>query len=1055
MSRIVARWLDLPESQLGRAARMLALVFFLSAGLALMKAAQSGIFLAACSRAAIPWAFAASSVLLALLSAGFVSLARRFSTVRLGELALALSVASLVVLWALARSGDARVAFSTYAVIEALSGVLVIQVWSVATAATDARTARRLLPVAGIGSSVAWTLSGFLVSPLAAWAGARGLLLAAPLLLLLALLCVRALGRHDLALRERAPSRATSSGGSILRTLRFVARVPLLRIMTALSLLALIVEEVMDLHVMSVAREELVGAEALSAFFGRYYAWTSALGIVLLAGPAARILGGLGATRSLATTPAVTLVAALVASVVPGLGPAVALRGTARVLKQALWSNAQEQMQSPIAHARRAETRAAIRGVLAPGGYAVAAVLLALVPAHVDGRWLAGLVALLSAGMLALVVSGARRAYLRALERAVDERRLVLGAGRLRRAPTVDREAVELLAKEIESPDPDRAELAAEVLGAATGALAREALVRGLAHASVDVRRAAAEALGRLADPDSLEALARALGTEPTGAIRPVIAESLRRVVDARPSALEATVLASLLAGAADEPDPRVRATLLALAARRGRTGPALGSALVPLLTADDPYVRRAGLGELTAEALAARGVVEAVRRSLEHGTADEKVDAAETAVALGVIVLLPDVVALLRDPTVSTRVARLLVALGDDAFGTPEDAQRGQTTLASLTLMAQRIARRGERSDALVRRLLAHRDRTIRRAAVQALAEAVRTGERPPLPSELGLPLVRGELAVAFRLLAVDAALERVGEEHGARPRELPSLRREVALRLEAGRADVLVLLSLLAQRDPMVASRWSALVEAVEASRRTPSEERDAQVAELLENALGPELRAPIVALFERLPPAERLEAGRAAGLLDGALNDPLEALLGSGDAHLRAAAAAVYGPERAARHASLGPEELAMIPRFERIRFLRRVPLFATLPGEDLVSVAGVLEELELADGQAVFHRGDRGEDLYVVVQGRIAIGEPGHVLAELGETEFFGDLAVLDHEGRSADAVCVGPTKLLRLRGADLRELMVTRPEITQGIVRVLVARLRDAGRKLAG
>jgi CRP-like cAMP-binding protein len=140
--------------------------------------------------------------------------------------------------------------------------------------------------------------------------------------------------------------------------------------------------------------------------------------------------------------------------------------------------------------------------------------------------------------------------------------------------------------------------------------------------------------------------------------------------------------------------------------------------------------------------------------------------------------------------------------------------------------------------------------------------------------------------------------------------------------------------------------------------------------------------------------------------------------------------------------------------MIPRFERIRFLRRVPLFQSLPGEDLVSVASVLEELELEDGEVVFRRGDRGEDLFVVVLGTVEIGDAEHVLARLGETEFFGDLAVLDHEGRSADATARGATKLLRLRGADLRELMATRPEITQGVVRVLVARLRDASGKLS-
>lgn len=1036
---------------------MLALVFFLSAGLSLMKAAQSGIFLSACSRADIPWAFAGSSVLLAVSSAAFVSLSRRVSTARLGELSLAISVVALLALRALLVPGGASAAFATYVVLEALSGVLVIQVWSVATAATDARSARRLLPVAGIGSGIAWTLSGFVVAPLARWLGAPALLLIAPAFLGLSLLLVRAIARHDLASREHAPARgAGGERGSLFRTLRFVGRVPLLRIMTGLSLLALIVEEVMDFHVMGVAREEITGAEGLSAFFGRYYAITSAIGLALLAGPAARILGRLGATRALATTPLVTLLIALVATVVPGLGPAVVLRGTARVLKQTLWSNSQEQMQSPIAHARRAETRAAIRGVLAPLGYGVAAVLLALVPAHWDGRWLAALTAVLSLVMLVLVVSSARAAYVGALERAVDERRLVLGVGRLRRAPAVDLEAAELLAREIRSEEPERAELAAEVLGAAPAHAAETPLGVGLGHASAAVRRAAAESLGRLASRGALAPLVTALATERTVEVRREIVRALRACVDASPELLAGELLGSELAAADGEPDAQVRATLLALAARRGRRGAELGQALLPLLAADDPEARRAALAELTGEALLARGVTDAVRRSLEHGSADERVDAAETAVALGVVALLPDVVALLRDPLVSTRVARLLVALGDDAFGS-DAAKSGQSTVASLTVLARRIASRGGGGDGLVKKLLAHRDRAIRRSAVHALGEAIRAGERQRVPAGVALPLVEAELRFAYGLVGIVRALATAGAEDPV----LADLRREVALRLESSRADVLVLLGLFLE--PSAGARRGSVLEAIEASRRAPSAERDAQVAELLEHALdgalgdsrGRELREALVALFERLSDDERLAVARRAGLCDeDEGQDVLDRIVALGDLHLRRVAAASFRAEYAARHPTLHTEDEPMIPRFERIRFLRRVPLFATLPGEDLVSVAAVLEQLELEGGEQIFHRGDRGEDLFVVVSGQVEIGEPGHVLATLGEAEFFGDLAVLDHEGRSADARARGPTKLLRLRGADLRELMATRPEITQGIVRVLVARLRDAAGKLS-
>ncbi|MFO0715032.1 MAG: cyclic nucleotide-binding domain-containing protein [Sandaracinus sp.] len=1048
IARLFARWLDLPEGQGGRALRMLALVLFLSAALAMMKSAQSGIFLAVCSRGDIPWAFAASSVLLAALSAGFVSLARRLSTPRLAELALGLSALALLALRVVVITPSVARVFVTYVVIEALSGILVIQVWAVVTAATDARSARRLLPVAGIGSGLAWAASGFVVAPISARFGAPSLLVAAPMALVLGLACVRLLSRRDLHARDHAPVRGRASdGGALVPTLRFVGRVPLLRIMTALSLLALIVEEVMDFHVMAVAREEMHDAAEISAFFGRYYAVTSVIGIVLLAGPAARVLGGLGATRALAVTPLATLLIALVASFVPGLGPAVLLRGTARVLKQTLWSNSQEQMQSPIAHSRRAATRAAIRGVLAPLGYAVAAVMLALVPPHVDGRWLAALTALLSLVMLLLVVSSARRAYVGALERAVDERRLLLGTGRLRRAPSVDAEAAAILGREIASPDPMRAELAAEVLGAAPAASALSPLVLGLSHASAEVRRASADALGRLLAYDSLAPLVDALSAETVRENRVGIARALSDVVDRHPRAFEHPSLAALLERARDEADPRVAGTLVALAARRGRSGKELGEALLPLLRSEIVEQRRAALGELTADALVARGVVDAIRACIERGSPDERVEAAETTIALGVVALLPDVVALLRDATVGTRIARLLVALGDDAFG-DGPSPSGQSTVASLTLMAQRIASKGARGDALVRRLLAHRDRAIRRAAVRALAEAVRAGEREQLPWSVAGPLLDAELRTAYRLVSIERGLDPRSSEAVA------ALRREVLLRLDASRSDLLVLLSLAVGAERP--SSRGTVIEAIEASRRSPSPERDAQVAELLEHAIDSPRRGAIVGLFERLAADERLALGRREGLLDDDRDeDALDQLIGLGDLHLRRMAAVAFGAEYARRFPSLHQEDLEMIPRFERIRFLRRVPLFETLTGEDLVSVAAVLEEIELEDGEIVFRRGDRGEDLFVVVSGRIEIGEAGHALATLGETEFFGDLAVLDHEGRSADATARAATKLLRLRGADLRELMATRPEITQGVVRVLVARLRDASGKLAG
>ncbi len=1047
ISLLVARWLHLPEGQGGRAARMLLLIFLLSAALSLLKAAQTGIFLSAYPRSAIPWAFAGSSLLLALLSAISVKTAERLGTARQGAWTLALSALAMLALRMLLFVHAGAVPFAIYVVIEAASGVLVIQVWAVASAATDARTARRLLPVAGIGAGAAWTISGLAVQPLVIGIGTEGLLIAAPILLGLGFWVVRVMARLDLELHDRRGSRSART--PFHEAFRFVARVPLLRMMAVLSILALVVEEVMDFHVMATARETLGDADAISTFFGRYYAITSAIGLLLLAGPAARVLGALGATRALVATPLITAIVAAVATAFPGLAAAVLLRGTGRVLKQSLWSNAQEQMQTPLTRARRVQARAATRGVLAPLGYAVAALGLAAIPEHVDERWLAAIVLLLSFGMVIVITTSARRTYRAALERAVDERRLFLPAGRAPRMEKLEREAVEMLEQELSGTDANRASLAAEVLGLSGNHRVADCLAHGLSHDDPRVRSASAEALGRLPCLASARSAAIALRDENDIDVRRELVTALRHLIaQVEPTRRDPEVLDALVHAQEDE-NGRVRSIARVLHLRCIHDGPSLGKALLPLLRSDDLDARATALEELTAEAAYAPHVEAALRELL---AADKptavRIATAERAVALGLMGLLTDVIMLLRDPATGPAVARVLVEADEQAFASGTDATSSALE-RSITEMARRISVvPGTPTEGLLSRVLEHRDPVIRHHATFALADAIRAGRRAPLPKEITMKLVDREVRRTFLLESILAGIARddgVPDWQFEEPYRF--LAREVELRIEQSRAEVLMLL--------LLRGTSARLVSAIEASRRAPSRERDAQIAELLDVALDPELARKVVPIFEQLSLRERIDVARQLGLVDtDAIANPLDAIIELDDAHLRRTALLVYGTRFEERYPDLAAAEATMIPRIERIRFLRSVPLFEALSGEDLLSVADAVEQIEHRAGTPIFHEGDPGEDLYLVVRGKVAI-EHGNVrIAELGEREFFGDLAVLDYQPRSADAICLEDTQLLRLRGADLRELMVTRPPIVDAIVRVLVRRLRETGQRRA-
>ncbi|MBK7777219.1 MAG: cyclic nucleotide-binding domain-containing protein [Sandaracinaceae bacterium] len=1038
---LFASALAIPEGSGARALRMLTLIFSMSGALVLMKAAQSGIFLAAYPRSAIPWAFAASAVMLALTSCLLLVWTPRMTTDRLARLTVSGSAAALLALYALLWTDVAAVRFVLYVVIEAASGVLVIQVWSVASAATDARSARKLMPIAGIGAGLAWSVFGFLVTPLSHWLGSEALLLLAPLLLWLCLALIRAMRQHDLS---EARPRARHQG-SLLDSFRdgfhFVGSQPLMRLLTALALLSLIIEQFMDFHLMSLARVTYRDADAISSFFGNYFAITSLISLVLLAGPAGRMLASLGATRSLLLFPCLIVGLALMAIVVPGLTTAVLLRGCARVLKQSIWSNSTEQLHTPLSGVRRGQARSAIRGVLAPGGYALTALMLTALPDTADPR-IAATLALVTAGLMAwLIAVYARRTYTHALHQAVDERRWEIGSPRGRKTDTLDAETYSAFRVELLGDDPERASLAAEILAATDGQKSAEVLSAGLRHSSPDVRLTVARGLSRNTQFVG-EALAEHACHEPEPVVRLACVRALRACANPERSAL--TTLEQL----SSDPDPEVAAAAQVGVLVWTLEGEELGNALLPFLSpSESPARLREALFVLDADSIEARGMQSTLSFILERGDPEARITAAFAVIRAGALSLLPDVVRLLKDPRTAPPVARALVDL-TLADGTPASASGPDTLAASLSRIASRMARESVAppAEALVLRLLQHSDVDIRRSATQALGQSVRDGRHPPLDVSGVLPLVQRDATPAFQRFSILAGLARDdGKVDWEVDEAFMPLVHELELGIERARQDVLALLLLRGKR---------RLVSAVQVARRRPSAARDAQVAELLDMDLDPLLAPWVVPLFERLSLRERVAAARQLEVLDqAALDDPLYAIVALGDDLLSGVARLCYGERFLTRFGDAVDD--SMVPLFEKMRFLRSVPLFQELAGEDLRRLAEMVDTLEFPPGHVVFENGDPGDALYVVLEGCVAMLQGELELARMGEREFFGELALLDSQPRSADARCLATTRVIRLRGADLDELMTHRPAATREIVRVLVKRLRETGRRVQG
>ena len=176
-------------------------------------------------------------------------------------------------------------------------------------------------------------------------------------------------------------------------------------------------------------------------------------------------------------------------------------------------------------------------------------------------------------------------------------------------------------------------------------------------------------------------------------------------------------------------------------------------------------------------------------------------------------------------------------------------------------------------------------------------------------------------------------------------------------------------------------------------------------------------------------------------------------LAAIIELGDPTIVGRSMLVYKDRFRERYPRIWEENSHLIPLFERMAFLRTVPIFEEMPGQELRRVAEMLTGVEVSGSEVIFKKGSPGDALYIVRRGAVAIKDGAVELSVAKAGDFFGELALLDNEPRSADAIAAEDSSLARLHGADFRELMARRPQIQERVLRVVVRRLRAASTRI--
>ena len=176
---------------------------------------------------------------------------------------------------------------------------------------------------------------------------------------------------------------------------------------------------------------------------------------------------------------------------------------------------------------------------------------------------------------------------------------------------------------------------------------------------------------------------------------------------------------------------------------------------------------------------------------------------------------------------------------------------------------------------------------------------------------------------------------------------------------------------------------------------------------------------------------------------------IEDVYEQILLQSNRWLEVSAILDVPPEMQKRFMPFLEEIEDMIPVLEKIHFLRKVSLFKGFSITDMIIMAQIAQEVSFEAGHVLFKIGDPGDALYLMLEGKVDIlNENDKLLVSVEPPGCFGEVAVLDKQGRSATARCTEECRMLMITGKDFQEILEEYPALYKNIVYLLTSWLRE-------
>ena len=139
-------------------------------------------------------------------------------------------------------------------------------------------------------------------------------------------------------------------------------------------------------------------------------------------------------------------------------------------------------------------------------------------------------------------------------------------------------------------------------------------------------------------------------------------------------------------------------------------------------------------------------------------------------------------------------------------------------------------------------------------------------------------------------------------------------------------------------------------------------------------------------------------------------------------------------------------------------DKLSLLQSVPIFSELSPSDLNKIAERMIRRAYTKGQMILLEDDLGQTFFVIAEGSVKItrlSDDGRevILAMLGESDFFGEMSLLDGAGRSANVVALEASEVLTLARNDFLDILQQYPKISISLLEELTQRIRKSDQQI--